>query len=222
MVDVNAQIQAVDRSVRTEEQDGTPIRVQQLGQTYPSPIDDVWNAVTDPDRIARWFLPVEGEARLGGRYQLVGNAGGEVLACTPPAQGRAGYRITWEYGGGISWVEVVLQEVDERSTRLELTHSARADDVPEGFWELYGPGATGVGWDGGLLGLALHLSSDASVTPEDAEAWVASEEGRAFHRAAATAWGHAHAASGADPQEAARAADNTYAFFTGQESAAAE
>ncbi|GAB2911484.1 hypothetical protein [Streptomyces mayteni] len=36
---------------------------------------------------------------------------------------------------------------------LEREHAAVVD--PE-FWERYGPGASGVGWDGGLLGLAEH------------------------------------------------------------------
>jgi hypothetical protein len=216
MVDVSAQVEAVSRSVTTDELDGEKTYVQVLGQEYPSPIEDVWDAVTSPERIPRWFLPIAGDLRLGGRYQLEGNAGGEVLSCAPPADGTASYRVTWEYGGGISWVVVRLAAAGTDATRLELEHTTRAGDIPPGFWEQFGPGATGVGWDGGLLGLALHLAGDSSVRPADAEAWALSDEGRAFHRAAATAWGDAHAASGTDPEVAARAADNTYAFYTGQ------
>ena len=100
MVDVNAQIQAVTRGVQTIEVDGEPARVQTVAQTFPSPIDDVWDAVTSAERIPRWFLPVSGDLRLGGHYQLEGNAGGEVQECAPPAGGAAHYRITWAYGGG--------------------------------------------------------------------------------------------------------------------------
>lgn len=216
MVDINAQVDAVTRGVSTLEQDGELSHVQTLTQNYSSPIDDVWDAVTSPERIPRWFLPVSGDLRLGGRYQLEGNAGGEVLECAPPADGAAHYRITWEYGGGASWVVVRLSSVGTDATRLELEHTARAGDVPPGFWEQFGPGATGVGWDGGLLGLALHLTGSTDLPPEAAEAWALSDEGKAFHRAAATAWGRAHAASGADPDAAARAADNTYAFYSGE------
>lgn len=74
MVDVISQLGAVSRRVSTEERDGEESHVQSLEQTYPSPIDDVWDAVTTPERIQRWFLPVSGELRLGGRYQLEGNA----------------------------------------------------------------------------------------------------------------------------------------------------
>jgi uncharacterized protein YndB with AHSA1/START domain len=217
MVDVQRQIDAVARVVEESELDGEPTHVQTLAQTYPSPIEDVWDAVTTADRIARWFLPVEGDLTLGGRYQVVGNAGGEILECAPPTAGAAHYSATWEYGGGVTWLTVTLTAEGEDATRFELKHVARAGDVPPGFWETYGPGATGVGWDGGLLGLALHLSgSGDGPTPAEAEAWAGTDEGIAFYRGAATAWGAAHAAGGADADAAARAADNTFAFYTGQ------
>ena len=216
MVDVNAQIDAVTRGARTVDVDGEPSHVQTLTQEYPSPLDDVWDAVTNGERLPRWFLPVSGDLRHGGRYQLEGNAGGEVLQCDPPKDGAAGYRITWEYGGGVSWVAVRLIASGDDATRLELEHTARAADVPPGFWEQFGPGATGVGWDGGLLGLALHLSGSDELPPGAAEEWAFADEGKAIHRAAATAWGTAHVAGGAAPEDAARAADNTFGFYTGQ------
>lgn len=217
MIDVNSQITAVSRELRDEEIDGAPARVQSLAQDYPAAIDDVWEATTDPERIARWFLPVTGELRLGGRYQLEGNAGGEVLECAPPADGRAEYRVTWEFGGGVTWVTVRLVEQGPEHTRFELEHVAKTADVPAEMWDVFGPGATGVGWDGGLLGLALHLGTQAaSLSPAEAQAWAFTDEGRAFYRAAADAWGAAHEAAGADPETAARGADATYGFYTGQ------
>lgn len=217
MVDVQAQVAAVTREVASEEIDGFPSRVQTLAQTYPSPIDDVWDAVTTAPRIARWFLPVSGDLALGGRYQLEGNAGGVVQECAPPSGGRAHFKATWEFGGGVTWLTVRLTAEGADATRLELEHVARTEDVPEGFWEMYGPGATGVGWDGGMLGLALHLAGAGDgPTPEQAEAWAVSDEGQAFYRAAADGWATAHAADGADPETARRAADSTFAFYTGQ------
>ncbi|MCD2104669.1 hypothetical protein O4214_14530 [Rhodococcus erythropolis] len=55
-----------------------------MSRTLAAPIGTVWAAVTQLDRIALWFTPVSGEARIGGRYQLDGNAGGEVLVCDAP------------------------------------------------------------------------------------------------------------------------------------------
>lgn len=37
---------------------------------YDAPIEELWDALTDPERISRWFLPVSGDYRVGGRYQL--------------------------------------------------------------------------------------------------------------------------------------------------------
>jgi len=215
MVDVQSQLAAVSRGIRTEDREGQPSHVQTLEQAYPAPIDDVWEAVTSADRIARWFLPVSGELKPGGRYQLEGNAGGEVLECVPPADGEASYRITWEFGGGVSWVTVRLA-ADGEQTRFELEHVARVADMPAEMWETYGPGATGVGWDGGLLGLALHLGgTEGSLSPAEAEAWAVTDEGRSFYRGSADGWAAAHVLSGADPQHAARNADATYGFYTG-------
>ncbi|MGF6824552.1 uncharacterized protein YndB with AHSA1/START domain [Microbacterium sp. ZKA21] len=218
MVDIQKQLDAVERELRTDDVDGEPSYVQSISQEYPSGIQDVWDAVTSPDRIARWFLPVSGELRLGGRYQFEGNAGGEILACTPPVDGRAEYRVTWEYGGGVTWLTVTLDETVAGATRVRLDHAAHTADVPAEMWEVFGPGATGVGWDQGLLGLALHLGAvEGAVDPADAEKWQLSDEGKAFSRAAADGWARAHVAAGADPAVAAQAADATYGFYTGQQ-----
>ncbi len=217
MVDVRGQIEAVTRGVRTEEVDGEPTRIQTIAQEYPAGIEHVWEATTSADRIARWFMPVAGDLRLGGRYQLEGNAGGEILACEPPSDGAAEYRVTWEFGGDMSWVTVRLVSRSADRTRLELEHSARVSDVPAEMWDTFGPGATGVGWDHGLLGLALHLGAqEGEIAPAEAEAWMLSDEGKAFARAAADGWAAAHVAAGADREAASRSADATYGFYTGQ------
>jgi hypothetical protein len=218
MVDTTAQIDAVTRGLRIAELDGAEVRVQTLSQRYAASVEDVWDAVTSPDRIPRWFAPVTVDARIGGRYQIEGNAGGEVLECRPPADGRAGYRVTWEFAGGVSWLQIDLAADDADRTRLTLTHTGRSADVPPGFWEQFGPGATGVGWDLAMLGLALHLADPAAEVARDhAEQWQTGPEGIAFSRGAADAWARAHIEAGADPEAARRAAEGTFAFYTGQE-----
>ncbi|MGO1884824.1 MAG: polyketide cyclase, partial [Citricoccus sp.] len=164
-----------------------------------------------------WFLPISGDLHLGGRYQFEGNAGGTVLECNPPADGSADYRITWEFGGGTTWVTVRLTAEGER-TRFSLEHVAPAAEVPAEMWETFGPGATGVGWDGGLLGLGLHLGATAgSLAPHEAEAWALTDEGKDFYRGAADGWAAAQVAAGTDPETAARNADATFGFYTGTE-----
>ena len=216
MVDVQAQLVAVQRDVQTTEMGEDATRVQKLAQEYPSPLADVWEAVTTPDRIRRWFLPVSGDLRLGGTYQLEGHAGGQILECEPPEGASARYRVTWAYGGGAdTWLTVRLTATGSERTRLELEHVARVVDVPAELWAQYGPAATGIGWDSMLLGLALQLAANGSaVNPEEAAAWMAGEEGRVFAQGSGDAWAAAHVADGADADTAARAAAATVSLYT--------
>jgi uncharacterized protein YndB with AHSA1/START domain len=218
MVDVQAQVQAVDRAVALDEIDGRSIRVQTLGQTYRASIGDVWNAVTTIDRIPRWFLPITGELKVGGRYQLEGNAGGVVEECSPPADGAAQFRVTWEFGGAPpTWLTIKLSSLGAESTRLDLIFTGNADELPEEMWQQFGPAATGMGWDSGLLGLALYVENATDgISPEEAAAWVMTDEGKEFMRLAADAWADAHIADGADPDAAKAAAHTTYLMYTGQ------
>lgn len=51
-------------------------------------IDDLWGALTDPDRLARWYGEVEGELAQGGEFRLritlSGERTGRIEACEPP------------------------------------------------------------------------------------------------------------------------------------------
>ena len=200
MIDITRELEATQREVGTGTIAAGDGRVVRLRRTFDAPIEDVWDAVTSPERITRWFLPISGDIRLGGRYQFEGNAGGEILECDRPNR----LRVTWVYGDAsdpASVSEVVLRltsEGDERTT-FELEHTAV---VPEEMWAMFGPGAVGVGWDGGMLGLSLHLAG--GPRPDDPIAWQLSAEGREFNTRASVAWGEANIAAGADP-EAARA-----------------
>lgn len=179
-------------------------------RTYSTDAADLWNALTDPERLPRWFAPVHGDLRLGGRFQVEGNAGGVVERCEEPHL----FAITWEMGQGASWVTVTLTE-EAGGTTLELSHEAVADDPAAlEFWAQFGPGAVGVGWDLSLLGLGLHVDSGEPVDPEVAMGLAFSPEGRAFIEHAATDWGRAAAAD--------EAAQRTFAFYTTDPSADAE
>lgn len=196
----------VTRELRTGEREGAPTRIAVARRVYPTAPDDLWSALTDPERIPRWFLPISGQLEVGGRYSLEGNASGTVESCDAPRR----FAITWEMMGAPSWVTVALTEV-AGGTQLELVHEAH---VPEEFWGLYGPGAVGIGWDGALMGLGLHLASGASVTGSEAEAFPFTEEGRAFYRTAADGWTDAAIAAGEDPDAMRAAGESAYGFYT--------
>ena len=202
------QLGQVTRTIRSLEYEGQPARGLAVQQTYPTDIDDLWAAVTEPDRIGRWFLPVSGDLREGGQYRLEGNASGTVLSCDPPH----GYRITWEFGGGVTWVEVSLTPTGADTT-FTLEHIAHVD---ESRWAEFGPGAVGIGWDSGLLGLALYLTSGTTMDPTEAFAWMQSDEGKAFMTTSSEAWRQADVAFGTDPDEAAAAAARCTAAYTGE------
>jgi uncharacterized protein YndB with AHSA1/START domain len=209
MEQVLGQVGLVAREVRTRQHEGKPARVVIASRSYDTSIEDLWDALTNGERIPRWFLPISGELRLGGRYQFQGNAGGTITACEPPRLLAA----TWEGPGGpVSWVTVRLEDEAADRTRLTLEHMAH---VGGDFWDRFGPGAVGVGWDGAIRGLGLHMDTGAAVDPKAALEWSMSEEGKAFSRACAEDWGRAAVADGDDPGMALKAVERTTAFYTG-------
>lgn len=169
-----------------------------VAQTFATTPDDLWEACTDPARLARWFEPIEGDLSLGGRYEL-GFSGteGTIERCERPML----LAITWEYGDDASRVVVTIARA-EGGARLTIAHASPRDD----HWEAYGPAAGGMGWDESLLALALHLADDERSTPDAMEALFESDEGRAFAEASAAAWQRAFIDAGADPAEAEAAA----------------
>jgi uncharacterized protein YndB with AHSA1/START domain len=178
-----------------------------LRRTYDALVEDVWDAVTNAERLPRWFLPVAGDLRVGGRFQVQGNASGTIESCDPPHA----FAATWEFGGQVSRISVMLAPRDD-GTELTLEHHVPEDD----HWRQFGPGAVGVGWDMGLMGLGCHLASGEAVDPAKAMAWFGSPAGREFVTASAQAWGEAHAADGADAEEARAAAERTLAAYAPQ------
>jgi uncharacterized protein YndB with AHSA1/START domain len=63
--------------------------VVRMQDRFDTDIDDVWSALTDPRRLARWMGEVEGDLRLGGEFRARvlasgGEGTGRVDACEPP------------------------------------------------------------------------------------------------------------------------------------------
>ncbi|MDQ7803172.1 SRPBCC family protein [Amycolatopsis sp. A133] len=209
MIDVSHQISAVRRTVGRRVLEAGEARVMTISQVYDTDVDDMWDAVTSAERIPRWFLPVSGELRVGGKYQLEGNAGGTVERCDPPKS----FAATWEMHGGVSWIEVRLTPEGD-GTRFELEHVAHVDD----HWDQFGPGAVGIGWDMALTALVRHLAAGPGyvVDPQEAMAWMASPEGVEFVTKAGEAWYEAHVAGGEDEAVARAQAGRCLAAYTAQ------
>jgi uncharacterized protein YndB with AHSA1/START domain len=63
--------------------------VVRMQDRFDTDIDDLWSAITDPSRLARWYGEVEGNLRLGGEFRVRLFASGwegtgRVEACEPP------------------------------------------------------------------------------------------------------------------------------------------
>lgn len=206
---LDTHLAATCRSVKSTVRDGESAYAVVISRSYPVAVTALWDAVTNGERIGLWFLPVSGELEVGGRYQLERNAGGTVTACEALSR----FSLTWEFGEDLNWVDVAVAADGDDSARLTLTHSSRPSD----HWDRYGPGATGVGWEMGLVGLAIHLSGPEAALPED-DTFTDTEEGRSFVRRSSAAWGEAAIAAGAEPGAARAAAGRTAAFYTGEPS----
>lgn len=208
-MDVNHHVNAVQRTVGSRTLDAGEAHVVTLSRSYPTDAADLWEACTSAERLPRWFAPVHGDLRLGGKYQVEGNASGTILTCDPPRM----FTATWEFGGTVSWIELSIVDEGPEQSRMQLDHIALVGDE---MWPQYGPGAVGLGWDLALLGMAIHLQTGESV-PDDfkEEQWATTGAGRDYIRDAGEGWYAAHVASGEDAATARQAADNTIAFYRG-------
>jgi uncharacterized protein YndB with AHSA1/START domain len=96
--DLTAHLHAMTRVVENLERDGKPAKAVVASCLYDTDAADLWDALTSKERLRRWFLPVAGDLRIGGRYQFEGNAGGTITECEPHRKIAA----TWEFGGGVT------------------------------------------------------------------------------------------------------------------------
>ncbi len=134
-----------------------PMRVVIASRTYAASIEDLWDALTNGGRLARWFRPVVGRLRIGGRYRFRGHARGHIIRCEPPRV----LAVTWRLAGSLSWVTVTLERDPKGGTTLELEHVTPARD----HWKQLGGGLVGVGWDHAMEGLARHLAEGPRAIP---------------------------------------------------------
>jgi len=192
--------------------EGMPARIVSSRRFYDIPAQTLWKALTDPDRLPRWFLPINGDLRINGHYQLEGHASGKITQCDPPHA----LDLTWEHGENISWLRLSLESEGHR-TKLTLHHIMLKDEAGEAHWKTSGPGATGVGWELAFLALDYHLSNGgAMIDPKENEAWTISDAGKTFIRDSAKKWGEAHIVSGELETAARMAAETTTRFYTGE------
>jgi uncharacterized protein YndB with AHSA1/START domain len=82
--------------------------VVRIEERYDTGIDDLWSAITDPDRLSRWFGRVSGDLRPGGQFRLYIegpeiDSVGVIEACEAPRRLRVTHREvdeSYEQGQG--------------------------------------------------------------------------------------------------------------------------
>jgi uncharacterized protein YndB with AHSA1/START domain len=65
--------------------DAALVRVEDV---YPTTVEDLWSAITEPERLARWIAEVSGDLAVGGAFRIrftsSWEGAGRVDACEPP------------------------------------------------------------------------------------------------------------------------------------------
>jgi uncharacterized protein YndB with AHSA1/START domain len=145
-------LSAVQRTMGDRELANGSARAAVLKRRYDAPIQDVWDAVTTPDRIDRFFLPVRVDTEAG-TYAFQGQASGRILACEAPNL----LRLEWipPDRADADQVEVRLTPDGEDATWLELEHASVADVFHTDLdTDKFSPA---IGWEGPLHFLGEYL-----------------------------------------------------------------
>ena len=121
--------------------------VVRMEGSYHTDIDDLWSALTDAQRLARWIAEVEGDLRLGGAFQATFTSGwegpGRVDACNPPRH----LLVTMSPGGEEETViEAVLVTDGDQTTLVVEERGIPLDELA----------AHGAGWQAHLEDLAAY------------------------------------------------------------------
>jgi uncharacterized protein YndB with AHSA1/START domain len=137
-----------------------------MEDVYATDIDDLWSALTEPERLARWIGDVQGELRLGGvihaRFTSSWEGPGRIDACDRPHR----LLLTMDPGTGDETVIEAVLDVEADGTRLVIEERG----LPLASLEAYG-----AGWQAHVEDLAAHLAGRdaadwrtrwAELTPE--------------------------------------------------------
>ncbi|HEY1832149.1 MAG TPA: SRPBCC family protein [Acidimicrobiales bacterium] len=91
-----------------------------MEEVYDTDIEDLWSAITDPDRLGRWFAIVEGDLRVGGmifaRFISTDEGPGRIDVCEAPHR----LKVTMKPGASDEAEIVVVLTSEGEKTRLAI------------------------------------------------------------------------------------------------------
>ncbi len=116
--------------------------IVRMEDRFDTDIDDVWSALKEPERLARWYGEIEGELRVGGAFRARLHASGwegtgRVEACEPPRRLLVVSKepdepnrglpldLLWAYGAGLQIhvedlaAHIAGRERDDTETRFD-------------------------------------------------------------------------------------------------------
>jgi uncharacterized protein YndB with AHSA1/START domain len=116
------------------------------------PVEEVWSAITDPDRINAWWgTRPEIDLRVGGDYVSHHATGDRVVdrivRLEPP---HVLAHTFWQHVNPDALVTYELQSIDE-GTRLVLTHEMTEDDLRNAAEKMH--------WDGDIYDLMSRTAA---------------------------------------------------------------
>lgn len=120
----DSSLTVVQRSMTDRQIAAGSARAAVLKRRYDAPIEKVWDAITTPDRVDRFFLPLSVDSEAG-TYAFQGQASGKILVCDTPNL----LRVDWTPPDRdtTDQVEVRLTPDGPNATWLELEHASVAD-----------------------------------------------------------------------------------------------
>jgi uncharacterized protein YndB with AHSA1/START domain len=128
--------------------------VVRIEDRYDTDIDDLWAALTDPRRLARWYGQIEGDLRPGGEFHgrlEYWEGTGRVEACDPPRR-----LLVTTKGGDEPYYEAIEATLTADSDQTILVIETRGMPL-----DLVG--AYGVGYQIHAENLANHLAGRERV-----------------------------------------------------------
>lgn len=132
-------------------------------RTYDAPIEDVWDACTNPKRLSRWYAPVAGDLHVGGTFTQGDFGPGKVVRCEAPRL------LTIALGGGDlppDEIELRLTPGDDDTTVLEFEHATTIDTHEVGGQIFDAVYCMGGGYGPRLVTLDQHLRGEL---PDDVD-----------------------------------------------------
>lgn len=104
---------------------------------FATDIEDLWSALTEPDRLARWLVTVTGDLVPGGALTLHFTSGwegtGEILECDSPTRLKV---LTIDLDGDATTLTATLTPRGPGTTRLRIEE----DGLQPGRQHVYGAG----------------------------------------------------------------------------------